>query len=132
MEPTIKEHSVVVGWRLVYLLSDPMPERGDIIIFDHEEFDEHLVKRVIGLPGDDVSIIEGKVFIDGEELEENYLKEPGSIFYDCQFFVPEDKLFVLGDNRNQSNDSRFWDNHFVNGKDVYAKVILRINLSWLF
>lgn len=128
METTIKTHSAVIGWRLSYLLSDPVPERGDIIVFDHEEFDKHLVKRVIGLPGDEVLISGGKVYINGEELVEPYLPEKDNGSHDEQFTVPTGKLLVLGDNRNYSNDSRFWNNPFVDIKKVYAKVILRINI----
>lgn len=128
MEPTIKEHSAVIGWRLSYLFSDPLPERGDIIIFDHEEFDAHLLKRVIGLPGDEILISEGQVYINGEKLDEPYLDEMDGGDHDGQFTVPEGKLLVLGDNRNHSNDSRLWNNPFVDVHNIYAKVLLKIKL----
>lgn len=127
MVPTIREHSAVIGWRLGYLLADPLPERGDIIVFDHEEFDEHLVKRVIGLPRDEVTIAEGKVFVNGEKLAEPYLAELDAGRHDGQFTVPEGKLLVLGDNRNHSNDSRCWDNPYVDIHKIYAKVLLILN-----
>lgn len=127
MIPTIREHSAVIAWRLSYLLADPMPKHGDIIVFDHEEFDEHLVKRVIGLPGDEIIITEGQVFINGEELTELYLAELDAGRYSGQFIVPEGKLFVLGDNRNHSNDSRYWNNPYVDIHKVYAKALLILN-----
>lgn len=127
MEPTIKERSAVIGWRLNYLLSDPLPERGDIIIFDHEEFDEHLIKRVIGMPGDEVLISGGQVYVNGEKMNEPYIAEMDDGSHDGQFTVPEGKLLVLGDNRNHSNDSRCWKDSFVDVKKIYAKVLLKIN-----
>lgn len=131
MEPTIKEHSAVIGWRLSYLLSDPFPARGEIIIFDHEEFDAHLLKRVAGLPGDEVLISDGQVYVNGEKLDEPYLAELDNGEHDCQFTVPEGKLFVLGDNRNHSNDSRLWTNPFVDVEKVYAKVLIWLQLPHL-
>ena len=131
MEPTIKEKSAVIGWRLSYLLSDPLPDRGEIIIFDHEEFNKHLVKRVVGLPGDEVLISDGQVYVNSEKLDEPYLAEMDSGEHDGQFTVPEGKLLVLGDNRNHSNDSRFWVNPFVDVEKVYAKVLIWLQLPHL-
>lgn len=131
MEPTIKEHSAVIGWRLSYLLSDPLPNRGEIIIFDHEGFNKHLLKRVIGLSGDEVLITDGQVYVNGEKLDEPYLAELDNGEHDGQFTVPEGKLFVLGDNRNHSNDSRLWVNPFVDVEKVYAKVLIWLQLPHL-
>lgn len=131
MEPTIKEKSAVIGWRLSYLLSDPLPDRGEIIIFNHEEFNNHLIKRVVGLPGDEVLISDGQVYVNSEKLDEPYLAELDSGEHDGQFTVPEGKLFVLGDNRNHSNDSRFWVNPFVDVEKVYAKALIWLQLPHL-
>lgn len=127
MEPTIKENSAAIGWRLGWLLSDPVPERGTIIVFDHEEFDNRLVKRVIGLPGDVIRISEGQVYVNGVKLDEPYIAETPNDSCDREFFVPEGKVFVLGDNRNSSNDSRFWNNPFVEIHHIYANVLFRMN-----
>lgn len=128
MKPTIKEKSFLIAWRLSYLLTDPIPERGDIIVFNHEEYTERLVKRVIGIPGDDITVLDGAVFINGEKYDEPYLAEMDLGLHDGQFKVPEGKLFVMGDNRNYSTDSRCWNNPFVDVESVYAKVILRLNM----
>jgi signal peptidase I len=125
MENTIMTGSRMMGFRLSYLFGDP--ERGDIITFkfpDNEE--KNYVKRVIGLPGDTIQIVDGLVYINGssEPLEEDYLKETPLGSYG-PFTVPEGCYFVMGDNRNDSNDSRFWINKYVSedkilGKDIFT------------
>lgn len=80
------------------------------------------------MPGDEVLLSEGQVYINGEKLDEPYLDEMDGGDHDGQFTVPEGKLLVLGDNRNHSNDSRLWNNPFVDVHNIYAKVLLKIKL----
>lgn len=125
MENTIMSKSRVIGSRLSYLASDP--ERGDVVIFhfpDDPTGKTYFVKRVIGLPGETVTIIDGKVYIDGSEtpLDEPYLPEPMEGSYG-PYTVPEGCYFMLGDNRNNSMDARFWDNKFVEKDKIIAKVL---------
>lgn len=88
---------------------DP-PERGDIVVFDPPERSEKpYIKRIIGLPGERVTFSDGHVFIDGEQLEEDYIQDrtrcnPNRDI--CDVVVPEDQVFVLGDHRSNSSDSR--------------------------
>lgn len=125
MENTIVTGADMFGYRLAYLNSDP--ERGDIIIFrfpDNEN--EKYVKRIIGLPGETVTINEGKIYIDDatEPLEENYLKEDWvEAAGPFVFQVPENSYFVMGDNRNNSYDSRYWNNTFVTRDEIIGKAL---------
>ena len=107
METTIPTKSLLVGWRLPYLVSDPVPQRGSIVTFWDEEMGHVLVKRVVGLPGETVSFEGGFVYINGEKLDEDYLPVSGITQSEKDTFqVPEDCIFVMGDNRNHSTDSR--------------------------
>ena len=125
MENTIIPGDRLIGNRLAYLSSGP--ERGDIIIFyypDNEE--ETYVKRVIGLPGDTVRIENAQVFINEEEtpLEEPYLKEEWTVATGPYTFeVPEGCYFVMGDNRNDSWDARYWTNTYVAEEKILGKAI---------
>lgn len=123
MEDTIPKPSRVLSSRMHYWFSDP--QHGDVVLFDPPDGDEYYyVKRVIGLPGDTILIADGKVYINGsdEPLDEPYLKEtPIGDF--GPYEVPEGCYFVMGDNRNHSNDSRYWINTYVPRENIYAKAI---------
>ena len=113
MENTIMPEDQMFGNRLAYVFSEP--ERGDIIFFYYPDDEKQkFVKRIIGLPGETVTIENAKVYINGVELEEPYLKETwvnGTGPY--EFHVPEGCYFVMGDNRNTSQDARYWRNTYV-------------------
>lgn len=108
MEPTLQDRDNLICDKLSYRFSDP--ERYDIvIIYPDEEKDKRWIKRVIGLPGEEVFIDnDGTIYIDGEPLEESYGKEviadPGLASEPIQ--LGEDEYWVMGDNRNHSSDSR--------------------------
>lgn len=113
------------------------PKRGDIIVFRYpKDRSTDYIKRVIGLPGDEVSIRDKRVFINGEKLDDPYGHfstpniMPGSITPKDNFGpvkVPEGKYFVMGDNRDNSLDSRFWG--FVDDTDILGKAMI-IYWSW--
>lgn len=106
------------------------PERFDVIVFypygrDNEEY---YIKRVIGLPGETVQIIGSDIYINGEVLEENYGKDPidrAGIVEEPQT-LGDDEFFVLGDNREVSQDSRYEEVGFVKKKNIEGRAILRI------
>lgn len=128
MENTIEVDDCILGFQLAYLFNEP--ERGDIVIFPYPDNPEIIyVKRVIGLPGETVEIEDGTVYIDGEALDEPYLKEEMEGEYG-PYEVPEDSYFMLGDNRNSSQDSRRWSNTYLSRDDIMAKVMLRYSPSF--
>ncbi|NLK37109.1 MAG: signal peptidase I [Epulopiscium sp.] len=136
MEPTLYHGDVVAINKLGYLVD--APEFGDIVIcnIDSGNGQERIIKRVIGLPGDEVELreikeqyeLEYELYINGEKIEEPYLKEimqqPGDQSY--PLVVPEGAYFVMGDNRNASTDSRTKAVGVIPKKDVEGKAFLRI------
>ena len=106
MRPTLEDGEFVLVSKLTYMFGDF--ERGDIIVF-HFPLDpsEELVKRIIGLPGDNILVKDQQVYVNGQLLDEPYINQ--APLYSGSWTVPEGHLFVLGDNRNNSNDSKDWD-----------------------
>lgn len=123
---TIQEGDDLFGLRLAYKISEP--QRGDIIIFRYpDDKSQKYIKRLIGLPGEKVEIDEGKIYINdsSEPLEEDYLPEEWVTENGpFTFEVPEDSYLMLGDNRNNSWDARYWENTYVTREDIIGKAWL--------
>ncbi|ACD23472.1 signal peptidase I [Clostridium botulinum] len=98
--------------------------RGDIVIFDSDELKEILIKRLIGLPGDHIEIKNGIVSVNGEQLVEDYVKNNED--YDRIFDVPQGEYFFLGDNRANSDDSRYWKNPYIKSEKIQGKAKVKI------
>ena len=137
MEPTIYSGDKVLVNRLVYSLKSP--DYGDLIVFkpNGNENAHYHIKRVVGVPGDTVTIESGRVFIDGELLEEEILTEKMEYagIAETEVKLGEDEYFVLGDNRNNSEDSRSADIGCVHREDIFGKawfvVSPRDHFGWL-
>ncbi|MCR5271549.1 MAG: signal peptidase I [Lachnospiraceae bacterium] len=127
MENTIMTDDRLFGNRLAYVFGEP--ERGDIIIFKYPDDEtENYVKRIIGLPGETVRVKDAKIYIDDNEepLEESYLKEEWVVDNDGFVFkVPENSYLVMGDNRNNSWDARYWTNEYVSKDKILGKAVFR-------
>jgi len=120
MEPTLYHGEFVIVNKLAYKVSEP--KIGDVIVF-HFPRDPHqdYIKRIIGLPGDRVTVSQGRVYVNDQPLSEDYLAAPPS--YNDTWLVPEGALFVLGDNRNNSSDSHTWGPvplDYVVGKAIFV------------
>jgi signal peptidase I len=107
------------------------PKRGDVIVFKYPNSPEvAYVKRLIGMPGDKVELIGRTVYINGEPLKENYTQyiDPGSAYgHDGPYFVPPGHYFAMGDNRDNSQDSRYWG--FVPRDYILGKALV---IYWSF
>jgi signal peptidase I len=106
MQPTLFSGDFIIVNKLAYHLGEP--GRGDIIIFHYppDPNREPYIKRVIGLPGETVRVSDGRVYVNDIPLDEPYISAPPN--YEGTYDVPEDALFMLGDNRNSSSDSHSW------------------------
>jgi signal peptidase I len=126
MEPTLHENNRLFVSKLNYRFGQP--QRQDIIIFHNENEGKVLVKRVIALPGESFEIRNGRVYINGSEtpLDEPYVKNEGYIERGYRFnegTVPEGHIFVMGDNRNDSMDSR--EIGYISMEDIIGEAIFR-------
>ncbi len=119
MLPTLESGDFLLVNKLAYRNGDF--KQGDIIVFHYPQNpQDDYIKRIIGLPGDTVTITQEEVFVNGNKMDEAYTAEPPG--YDGEWIVPPDSVFVLGDNRNQSSDSHSWG--FVPVDDVVGKAIV--------
>lgn len=127
MESVLSEGDVIWTDKISYLLD--VPKRYDIIVFRYLfREDQHYIKRIIGLPGETVQIMDGAIFVDGVLLEESYGRE--AIENPRRAGEPvllgENEYFVLGDNRNHSSDSRDTDIGNVKKDQIVGKAFLKI------
>lgn len=126
MTPTLQINDRLIIDKLVYQFSSP--KRGDIVVFSptdtlrQQNFHDAFIKRIIGLPGDEVQVKDGSVYINGQPLRENYISEAPNYEF-SPVVVPPDSYFVLGDNRNNSYDSHYWG--FVPRKNIIGKATKR-------
>lgn len=126
---TIQEGDRIIASRLAYINNDP--ERYDVIIFSFPDDEKQpFVKRVIGLPGETVQVVKGVVYVtktDGEiiQLDDSFVTncKPNGDF--GPYVVPEDCYFMMGDNRNSSWDSRYWNNKYVHKSKIIGKVMFK-------
>ena len=138
MENTIMTGDRIFGYRLAYGLNMDVfgheiskkwkdPERFDIVIFKYPDDPSKIfIKRVIGLPGETVTVKDGKIYIDGKEQTQAVSFCPEEMAGSFgPYEVPEDSYFVMGDNRNNSLDSRYWDNTYVKKEAILAKAGFR-------
>jgi signal peptidase I len=127
MEPNYHDGEYLLTDKLTYRLK--VPARGDVIVFKPPvSQEEEYIKRIIALPGETISIKDGKYYIDGKQLQENYI--PSSIYTSGKSFlpnnmektVPANSYFVSGDNRESSSDSRYWG--FITKESITGKAWL--------
>ncbi len=125
MENTVMTGDRLIANRLSYLFSEP--KRFDIVVFKFPDDESKLyIKRIIGMPGDTVTIRNNEIYINDstEPLDDSFIKEP-MYTPDAVYHVPEGHYFMMGDNRNNSSDSRFWQNTYVAEDKILGKAIFK-------
>ena len=120
MEGTISKGDIVLSTR--YGIREEDIKRYDILLFTlSDEPDTTYIKRVIGLPGETVEVKDGRVYADGVEVDDSFVDKPMNRKGDGTYVVPESCYFLLGDNRNNSKDSRFWKEKYIPVGNIQAK-----------
>lgn len=129
MVPTLNIGDRLVVEKVSYRFKEPT--NGDIIVFEPPDIlqqqgyskDQAFIKRIIGLPGQTLDIKNGRVFIGDRPLEEDYIAELPDYFWQGPVTIPEDQYFVMGDNRNNSNDSHIWG--FLPKENIIGRAVFR-------
>ena len=132
MVPTIMVKDHVVVTKFNYWLREP--ERGEIVVFESPvEKNKHLIKRLIGVPGDTIEFKDNVLYINGEQVQEDYLYDEVFTADYGPIIVPEEMYFMCGDNRQRSYDSRSWG--FVSKEQIIGKGVAIYwpikHLTWL-
>ena len=127
METTLSHGDQLIVDKISYRFRDP--DRYDIVVFPYKyEENTYYIKRIIGLPGETVQIVDGYVYIDGQQLDEHYgnevMLDPG--IAEEPVTLGDDEYFVLGDNRNNSQDSRAANVGVIHRKDLLGRAWIRI------
>ena len=120
MLPTLRDRERLIVNKFQYQFQEP--KAGDVLIFSFSE-DRDFIKRVIGLPGDEIMVEEGEIFVNGLFFSEDYIAESTNGHYG-PVTVPDGYYFVMGDNRNNSMDSRDPAVGFVSGEKIKGKAFL--------
>lgn len=124
MDNTLHDGQRLFVFRQAYLL-DKTPEYKDIVVVDADFFGDKkkIIKRVIATEGQSLEILNGEVYVNSKKLNESYIKEPMDTKWDMKIdSIPENKIFVMGDNRNNSGDSR--QIGLIDESDIYGKVLM--------
>lgn len=122
MRPTLVNSERLVVNKFIYRFKEP--QRGEILVFKYpRDQSRDFIKRVIAVPGDSIELKEGRVFVNGQLLNETYILERTKGSYPLST-VPEGHVFVMGDNRNNSEDSRFKDVGFVPYTLIKGKAVM--------
>ncbi|MEE0752786.1 signal peptidase I [Frisingicoccus sp.] len=127
MEPTLQDSDNLITDKITYRFRDP--KRFDIIVFPFKDNRATLlIKRIVGMPGETVQVIDGNVYVNGYALEDNYgnavMTDPGLAA--DPVLLKEDEYFVLGDNRNNSTDSRFESVGNIHRSEIIGRAWLRV------
>ena len=125
MENTIMPGDRILALRTSYWFDEP--QAGDVTVFrypDDPTGKTLYVKRIIGAEGDVVEVADGEVTVNGKVLTEDYIAET-TLGDFGPYIVPADSYFMMGDNRNHSLDSRYWEDQFVHEDEILGKVVLR-------
>lgn len=133
MEPTLNVGSTVFYNRLCYSVANQEIRRGDIICFYDPDENKYLSKRVIGIPGDKIEFRDGYVVLNGQICDESaYLAKDVETNSEKTFEVPEHSYFLLGDNRENSLDSRYWVNPYVDKSQIVGRFMGQIDFSFQY
>ena len=129
MNTTLNDGDKIIINKVAYLKKEP--KRYDVIVFNQSKSGHgyYNIKRVIGLPGETIEIVKGYIYINGEKLEEEIKVEPMHIagLAEEEILLDENEFFVLGDNRNSSEDSRFANIGIIVKSDIIGKAWLRLS-----
>lgn len=124
MEPTLHQGQMLVISKINYLVGNP--QRGEIIVLKDNVENKLLIKRVIGLPGENIRLTDGKVFINDKELDPDYTTAPTYPYDRDQWQLGPNQYFALGDNREHSRDSRAENVGLIDRKNIVGRAVFRI------
>ena len=128
MEPMIMTNSLIFVNRLSYLRGHP--QRGDIVAFQFNDDPTVKLKRIVAIGGDTVELRDDKIYLNGYELVEEYISGiPTEAYSQTSYKVPKGYCLLLGDNRSNSDDSRYWEQPYVPNKDIIGKVFFNVSLK---